>query len=53
MKLLVDESVDQQVVQALRREGHEVSYVAEMDPRISDDRVLAQANEYGALLAGC
>lgn len=50
MNLFVDESVDRQIVERLRREGHEVLYVAEMEPGISDDIVLARANEKNALL---
>ena len=40
MKLLADEGVDGQIVTALRRAGHEVWYVAEMEPGISDAVVL-------------
>ena len=37
MNLLVDESVDKQIVELLRQEGHDVLYVAEIDPSISND----------------
>lgn len=50
MNLLVDESVDQQVVEHLRRDGHDVLYVAEAEPGISDALVLTKANEENALL---
>ncbi len=50
MNLLADEGVDFPVVQRLRNDGHEVLYVAEMDPGISDEKVLAAANEKNALL---
>jgi predicted nuclease of predicted toxin-antitoxin system len=50
MILLADESVDRPVVQRLRVEGHETVYVAEVSPSISDDEVLALANNRGALL---
>lgn len=50
MNLLADESVDQQIVERLRREGYEVLYVAEMEPSIPDDLVLQRANENQALL---
>ena len=50
MKLLADESVDRQIVDALRRSGHQVLYVAEMEPGISDESVLALANGEAALL---
>lgn len=50
MIFLADEGVDFPVVQRLRSDRHEVLYVAEMDPGISDERVLAVANEKNALL---
>jgi predicted nuclease of predicted toxin-antitoxin system len=50
MNLLADESVERQVVQRLRRDGHEVLYVAEMEPGITDEAVLKRANELAALL---
>lgn len=36
MNFLADESVDQQIVDRLRADGHAVVYVAEMDPGIDD-----------------
>jgi|SRR5208337_3244841 len=50
MNFLADESVDFPVVQRLRSDGHEVLYVAEMDPGVSDEKVLAAANDKNALL---
>ena len=50
MNLLADESVDRPVVLRLRVEGHDTIYVAELSPSISDDEVLTQANDRGALL---
>ena len=50
MRLLCDEAVDRPIVEALRAHGHEVLYVAEMEPGIDDEQVLARANELGALL---
>ncbi|MFQ6054896.1 MAG: DUF5615 family PIN-like protein [Methanosarcinales archaeon] len=50
MKFLADENIDRQIVERLRREGHQVWYVAEMDPGISDDVVLDLANLERALL---
>jgi predicted nuclease of predicted toxin-antitoxin system len=50
MNLFIDESVDRQVVHKLKQDGHNVVYVAEMDPGISDDLVLSIANNMGALL---
>lgn len=40
MNLLCDENIDQQIVEHLRRNGHDVLYVVEMEPGISDDVVL-------------
>ena len=50
MNLLADESVDKQIVERLRQEGHNVLYIAEMEPSITDDVVLRRANEGDALL---
>jgi predicted nuclease of predicted toxin-antitoxin system len=50
MNFLADESVDRQIVVALRQKGYIVGYVAEMAPGISDDSVLDLANKEGALL---
>jgi predicted nuclease of predicted toxin-antitoxin system len=50
MNLLADESVERQVVERLRRDGHAVLYVAEMEPGITDDLVLERANGAAALL---
>jgi len=50
MKLLADEGVDRPVVLRLRAEGHEVDYIAELAPGITDDEVLARANGADALL---
>ena len=50
MNILVDESVDQQIVARLRDDGYDVLYVAEMDPGIDDDEVLDAANRHNALL---
>jgi predicted nuclease of predicted toxin-antitoxin system len=50
MNLLADEGVDKQIVERLRLDGHDVLYVAEMEPGIADEVVLQRANEHGALL---
>jgi predicted nuclease of predicted toxin-antitoxin system len=50
VNLLADESVDRQIVEALRLDGHEVIYIAEIDPSISDNAVFDRANEKLALL---
>lgn len=50
MKFLADEGVDRQIVERLRENGLSVLYVAEIEPGISDDEVLNQANRETALL---
>ncbi|MGH7493147.1 MAG: DUF5615 family PIN-like protein [bacterium] len=50
MNILADEGVDKPIVEQLRQDGHDVLYVAEMEPSISDDLVLQRANEHHALL---
>lgn len=44
MRLIADEGVDKIIVDGLRTVGHDVSYVAELDPGMLDDEVLALAN---------
>jgi predicted nuclease of predicted toxin-antitoxin system len=50
MNLLADESVEALIVDRLREEGHQILYVAEMDPGISDEIILSQANQNNSLL---
>jgi predicted nuclease of predicted toxin-antitoxin system len=50
MNLLADESVDCQIVDRLRQEGHRVWYVAELEPGVSDEQVLDLANREADLL---
>ena len=50
MNFLADESVDRPVVERLRRDGHQVSYIAELGPGMPDDAVLNRANQEAALL---
>ena len=50
MNFLADESVDRQIVDRLRQDGHAVRYIAEMEPGISDDRVLDLANQEADVL---
>lgn len=45
MKILADESVDNGIVVRLRKDGHEVGYVAEMSPGIMDEEVLVLARK--------
>ena len=44
MKLLADEGVDSAIVTRLRYDGHDVIYVAELSPGITDEAVLELAN---------
>ncbi len=50
MNLLADESVDRQIVERLRQDGHHLLAVAEMAPGVPDDVVLERANQETALL---
>jgi predicted nuclease of predicted toxin-antitoxin system len=50
MNLVADEGVDRQIVERLRADNHDVVYVAELAPSISDDEVLQQANNRQAVL---
>lgn len=50
MNLLADESVERHIVERLRQDGHDVLYIAEMEPGIGDDLVLERANAKSALL---
>ncbi len=50
MRHMADENVDRQIVERLRQDGHEVWYVAEMDPGVSDQEVLTFANNEQAVL---
>ncbi len=50
MNLVADEGVDRAVVERLRQDGHEVIYVAELSPSVSDEEVLRQANARNAVL---
>lgn len=48
MNLFADESVDQPIVERLRQDGHDVIYVAELAPSITDDE--GTANDRSAVL---
>jgi predicted nuclease of predicted toxin-antitoxin system len=48
--LVADESVDRQIVDRLRQDGHQIMYVAEEQPGITDDIILGQANRQEAPL---
>lgn len=50
MKLLADENMDASVIAGLRKAGHEVIAISEMEPGVPDETVLARANSEAALL---
>lgn len=50
MNFVADEGIDTQIVARLRQEGHQVWYVAEMAPGVSDTAVLNLANQETAVL---
>lgn len=49
MKIVADKGVGRQIVEELRHQNHEVSYVAELAPGTNDDGVLRLANERDAI----
>jgi predicted nuclease of predicted toxin-antitoxin system len=50
VKLLADENIDRPIVERLRKDGHLVLHVAEMQPGIPDEQVMQKANQEKALL---
>lgn len=50
MRILANEGVDRPIVERLRQSSHQIWYVAEMEPGISDEAVLDLANREGAIL---
>ena len=50
MRIVADESVDGQIVARLRTDRHDVLYVAELDPGIEDENVLALSRQSNAVL---
>lgn len=50
MNIVADENLDKQIVARLRADGHDVSYIAELDPGIDDDTVLRQSRVTNAIL---
>jgi predicted nuclease of predicted toxin-antitoxin system len=50
VNLVANEGVDRPVVERLRQDGHDVVYVAELSPSITDEEVLQQANARSAVL---
>ena len=50
MKLVADEGVDRPIVDRLRLDGHDVIYVKDLSPSITDDEVLQLANDGNCML---
>lgn len=50
MRLFADESVDYPIVALLRGNGHDVTYVTELDPGIADTEILQVATEENRVL---
>jgi predicted nuclease of predicted toxin-antitoxin system len=50
VKIIADENVDRQIVDRLRADGHEVLFVAELDPGIDDEAVLLRSRQTNAIL---
>jgi predicted nuclease of predicted toxin-antitoxin system len=50
MNFLADENVEKPVVDALRRDGHNVLYLCEITTRTIDDQLLQQANSESRIL---
>jgi predicted nuclease of predicted toxin-antitoxin system len=50
VKIVADENVDKQIVERLRLDGHNVVFVAELDPGIDDETVLGLSRQANAVL---
>jgi predicted nuclease of predicted toxin-antitoxin system len=50
MKFIADECVDWQIIEYLRKICYEILYVLEIEPGISDEKVLDIANKESAIL---
>ena len=50
MNLVADENIDRGIVERLRRDGHNVEWIAELSPSVSDEDVLRRASGGGAVL---
>ena len=50
MKIVADESIDKQIVDRLRSDGHDVVFIAELDPGIEDEAVLLRSRESTSVL---
>jgi predicted nuclease of predicted toxin-antitoxin system len=50
VRIVADESIDRQIVERLRAGGHAVLFIAELEPGIEDEAVLARSRERDAIL---
>jgi len=50
LKIVADESIDKQIVDRLRSDGHDVVSIAELDPGIEDEAVLLRSRESNSVL---
>jgi predicted nuclease of predicted toxin-antitoxin system len=50
LKFVADEGVDRPIIDALRSAGHDVFYIAEASPGISDEEVLSISHSRQAVL---
>ena len=50
MRCLIDECCDAGIVSLLRKDGHDVLYVLEANPGISDDEILMEAFSQNRIL---
>ena len=50
MNLMADENIDRGIVERLRLDGHQVDWIAELSPSVSDEDVLRRAAASQAVL---
>jgi predicted nuclease of predicted toxin-antitoxin system len=49
-EFVADETIDRQIVEGLRSRGHSVLFIAEVEPSVDDETVLAHSREQDAVL---
>ena len=50
MNLLADENIELEIVELLRKDGFNVSYISEISPGVDDQTVIRIANENNSIL---
>jgi predicted nuclease of predicted toxin-antitoxin system len=50
VNIVADENIDLQIVERLRAGGHDVLYIAELNPGVDDDTVLGHSHQRAAVL---